>query len=194
MRGAVCGAMPSSATRCAWPRDVVCAPAMPADSWNHVNFCVPPEHLDRLCAAIEALFPWETIVRKPGLVGYRLGEDLHRAALYLRPSPAAADVAEALGRLAVEDAALATALTDLGDVDPDVRDHFGVRIATVEEWERRVAVATALERTRPDLAFEVVRVIRPSDPGAPTTYLYQAWVRLHLLGPLRNTIELQTGA
>jgi hypothetical protein len=37
----------------------------------------------------------------------------------------------------------------------------------------------------------LVRVERPGDPGALTDYLYQAWVRLALLGPIRNTFELQ---
>ena len=37
----------------------------------------------------------------------------------------------------------------------------------------------------------VVHVERPGDPGAMTDYLYQAWVRLGLLGPWRNTFELQ---
>ena len=37
----------------------------------------------------------------------------------------------------------------------------------------------------------VVRVERPGDPGALTDYLYQAWIRLALLGPVRNTFEMQ---
>jgi hypothetical protein len=165
-----------------------------AESWNHVNLCVAPQHLSRLCEAVEALFPWELVVRRPDLVGYRLGDDLHRAALYLRPAPAAAAVHAALARLGADDAGLGSALAALDAEDTDVRDHWGVRIATVAEWERRVAAASRLAHERPELAFEVVRVLRPGDPGAPTSYLHQAWLRFPLLGLLRNTIELQTGA
>jgi hypothetical protein len=98
------------------------------DAWNDANFRVPPEHVPRLCEAIEALFPWSLIVRKPELVGYRLGDDLHRAARYLRPTPAA-------------------------------RTLYAVR-----ERVRR-------EHDELDEA--------------------QAWIRLGLLGPLRNTLEMQ---
>ena len=51
------------------------------DAWNHVNYCVPPAHVPALCEAIEALFPWTLIVRRPDLVGYRLGTDLNRDGL-----------------------------------------------------------------------------------------------------------------
>lgn len=170
------------------------APSMRADGWNHNNYCVPPAHVDRLCAAIEALFPWRTIVRKPDLVGYRLGEDLHEGALYLRPTAAARDLYVALARLRAADAALATALDALARQDADLTDHQGFRVATVEEWERRVARAREVAATRPDLGVTVVRVERPGDPGALTDYLHQAWIRLDLLGPLRNTIEMQAVA
>ena len=52
-------------------------------------------------------------------------------------------------------------------------------------------MARTLAAARPELAVSVVRVERPGDPGAVTDYLYQAWIRLALLGPWRNTFELQ---
>jgi len=161
------------------------------DAWNHNNYCVPPEHVAGLCECIEAIFPWTLIVRKPHLIGYRLGDDLNRGALYLRPTAAARDVFAALTRLRHDDATLARALDELERQDADLNDHQGVRIDGVEEWERRVARAGELARTRPELAVTVVRVERPGDPGALTDYLHQAWVRLGLLGPWRNTFELQ---
>jgi hypothetical protein len=166
---------------------------MPAhvDAWNHANYCVPPEHVPAICECIEVLFPWSSIVRKPHLVGYRLGDDLNRGALYLRPTPAARALYDALARLRREDAELGRALAALEAEDADVNDHQGIRIASVEEWERRVAGARELSRTRPDLRVSVLRVERPGDPGALTDYLYQAWVRLALLGPIRNTFEMQ---
>jgi hypothetical protein len=72
-----------------------------------------------------------------------------------------------------------------------VSDHQGIRLASVVEWEGRVARARGLAAARPDLRIAVLRVERPGDPGAATGYLYQAWVRLAFLGPWRNTFELQ---
>ena len=161
------------------------------DAWNHNNYCVAPEHVDGLCEAIEALFPWSLIVRKPGLVGYRLGDDLNRGALYLRPTPAARTLYETVARLRREQPDLDLAFRGLEAEDADVADHQGFRVASPEEWERRVARATTFSRTRPDLGVTVVRVERPGDPGALTDYLYQAWIRLALLGPVRNTFEMQ---
>ena len=161
------------------------------DAWNHNNYCVPPASVPGICACIEALFPWTLIVRKPHLVGYRLGDDLNRGALYLRPTAAAAALHDALGRLRRSDAELARALDAMETQDADLNDHQGIRVPTIAEWEERVARARDLERTRAELRVSVVRVERPGDPGALTDYLYQAWIRLGLLGPLRNTFELQ---
>ena len=55
-------------------------------------------------------------------------------------------------------------------------------VESVREW---------LERERPDLDIRVVDVLRPGDGRAQTDYLYQAFIRLGLLGPLRNTFEMQ---
>lgn len=161
------------------------------DAWNHTNFCVPPEHVSRLCEAIEALFPWSLIVRKPELVGYRLGDDLNRGALYLRPTPAARTLYAVVETLRGEHAELDRALGALESQDADLTDHQGVRVASVEEWEERLARAREVEAGRPELAVRVVRAERPCDPGAATDYLYQAWIRLGLLGPWRNTFEMQ---
>jgi hypothetical protein len=160
------------------------------DAWNHNNYCVPPDAVAGICECIEALFPWTLIVRKPHLVGYRLGDDLNRGALYLRPTAAAASLHEALARLRRTDADLGRALDAMEVQEADLNDHQGVRVASVAEWETRVARAVELAR-RPELRVTVVRVERPGDPGALTDYLYQAWVRLGLLGPIRNTFELQ---
>jgi hypothetical protein len=161
------------------------------DAWNHNAYCVPPEHVSGICECIETLFPWTLIVRKPDLVGYRLGDDLNRGALYLRPSPAARTLYDVLGRLRRDRPELERALAALDAQEPDLNDHQGLRLASPQDWEARVARAGELERTRPDLQVRVVRVERPGDPGALTNYLYQAWIRLGLLGPLRNTFELQ---
>src|SRR5262245_43647090 len=153
------------------------------DAWNHANFCIPPDHVDGLCACIEALFPWTLIVRRPDLIGYRLGDDLNRGALYLRPTPAARALFDAIARVESSDPGFAKTLSDLRAQDADVSDHQGIRLATVADWEERVALAQELANTRPDLGAAVLRVARPGDPGAASAYLHQAWTRL---SPLRR--------
>jgi hypothetical protein len=64
-------------------------------------------------------------------------------------------------------------------------------VPTLAEWEARLDTARRLERTRPDLGVRVVDVLRPGDGRAQTDYLHQAFIRLGLLGPLRNTFEMQ---
>src|SRR2546426_12368542 len=100
------------------------------DVWNHNNHCVSPEHVDRLCEAIEALFPWSLIVRKPELVGYRLGDDLNRGALYLRPTPAARTLYEIIARLRQERPDLDQAFRGLEAEDADIGDHQGFRVTS----------------------------------------------------------------
>ncbi len=159
--------------------------------WNHVNVAVPPERIPLVTGCIDAVFGWEKFVDKPYLVGYRLGEDLHDAALYLRPVPAAGVVADALARLRAGDAALDDALAELDRIEGDWADHVGFMVPTVAEWEARLAAAERLARERPELGVRIVEVYRPGDGRAATDYLYQAFIRLGVLGPLRNTFEMQ---
>ena len=55
----------------------------------------------------------------------------------------------------------------------------------------RLERARRLERERPELGVRVIDVLRPGDGRAQTTDLYQAFIRIVLLGPLRNTFEMQ---
>jgi hypothetical protein len=64
-------------------------------------------------------------------------------------------------------------------------------VGSVEEWEERLAAIERLGRERPEFELRVVDVLRPGDGRAPTDYLYQAFIRVGLLGPLRNTFEMQ---
>ena len=162
-----------------------------AHRWNHVNFAVPPDRLALVEECIDALFGWEKFVAKPYLLGYRLTGDMHEAALYFRPVPAAAALWEALGRLRREDAALDGALAQLDAIEGDWADHIGFMTASAAEWEERLAQAERLARERPEFAVRIVDVLRPGDGRAQTDYLYQAFIRVGLLGPLRNTFEMQ---
>lgn len=159
--------------------------------WNHVNYAIPPERMALLEACIDAVFPWEKFVAKPSLLGYRFSGDLNDGALYFRPVPEAGVLADALGRLRASDAALDRALVRLETIEADWTDHAGFLVPSVAEWEERLAVAERLARARPEFALRVVDVLRPGDGRSQTDYLYQAFIRIGLLGPLRNTFEMQ---
>jgi len=162
-----------------------------AHRWNHVNFAVAPERLPLVEECIDVLFGWEKFVAKPYLLGYRLTGDMHEAALYFRPVVAAGTLAESLERLRRQDSELAGALAALDQLEGDWADHTGFMVGSVEEWEQRLVLASRLAQERPALAVRVVDVLRPGDGRAQTPYLYQAFIRLGLLGPTRNTFEMQ---
>ncbi|MBI1818157.1 MAG: hypothetical protein HYR72_24515 [Deltaproteobacteria bacterium] len=159
--------------------------------WNHNNYAVPPARLPLIEACFDALFPWAKIVSKPHLLGYRLGDDLHAAALYFRPVAAAASLHAAVTRLRAQDPELDLALVGLESVEVDYNDHSGFMVPTVAEWEERLAIAERLQRDRPEFEIRVADVYRPGDGRALTDYLYQAFIRIGLLGPYRNTFEMQ---
>lgn len=161
------------------------------DRWNHVNLAVAPERLTLVEQCLDLLFGWEKFVAKPTLLGYRLSADMHEAALYVRPVPAAGQLDEALARLRRADAGVDGAIGMLERADADWADHIGFMVASVTEWEARLARAEQLARVRPDLQIRVVDILRPGDGRAATDYLYQAFIRVGLLGPFRNTFEMQ---
>jgi hypothetical protein len=163
----------------------------PRHAWNHNNFAVAPERLPLVEACVDALFPWVKFVSKPHLLGYRLCDDLHAGAIYFRPVPAAATLHAAIAALRREGGEIATALGTLERIDADLNDHCGFMVPTVEEWESRVALAERLARERPEFGLCVASLSRPGDGHALTDYLYQAFIRIGLLGPFRNTFEMQ---
>jgi hypothetical protein len=159
--------------------------------WNHNNFAVPPDRLGLVRECIDALFPWTRFVDKPHLLGYRLGDDLYEAAVYFRPVAAIAEIERLLGELRRERGDLDGALAALAGAEADWADHCGFRVASVEEWEERLALIERVALARPELAVRVVDVLRPGDGRAPADDLFQAFIRLEILGPLRNTFEMQ---
>lgn len=163
----------------------------PRHAWNHANYAVPPERLALVEACVDALFPWVKFVAKPTLLGYRLTDDLHAGALYVRPAAPAASLDAALARLRATDGELDGALAGFERIDADYNDHVGFFVPTVAEWEERVAVATRLATERPEFQIRVVDLFRPGDGRAQTDYLYQAFIRVGVLGPFRNTFEMQ---
>jgi len=164
------------------------------DAWNHNNYAVPPQRMALIEACIDALFPWVKFVSKPQLLGYRLTDDLHAGALYFRPAAPAAALQAVLQQLRTEHGALDAALRGLDGIEAEYNDHCGFMVPTVAEWEQRVARAQQLAHTRPEFEVRVVGLYRPGDNRALTDYLYQAFIRVGLLGPFRNTFEMQARA
>jgi hypothetical protein len=161
------------------------------DAWNHHNYAVPPQQLPLIETCIDALFPWVKFVSKPHLLGYRLTDDMHAGALYFRPAAPAATLQDALTRLRGQDDDLDSALRGLDRIDADYNDHCGFMVPTVAAWEGRLRLAEQLQHERPEFGIRVVDVLRPGDGRALTDYLYQAFIRIGLLGPFRNTFEMQ---
>lgn len=159
--------------------------------WNHNNYAVPPQRLPLIEACIDALFPWVKFVSKSYLLGYRLADDMHAGALYFRPAAPAAELAAVLVQLREASPALDRALAGLDSIDADYNDHNGFMVRSVAEWETRLANAERLQHDRPEFEIRVVDVRRPGDGRALTDYLYQAFIRIGLLGPFRNTFEMQ---
>ena len=164
---------------------------MAGDRWNHNNFAVPPERLAGVRECMDALFPWARFVDKPHLLGYRLGDDLYEAAVYFRPVAAMGALERLLGELRTERPELDAALAGLASAEADYADHCGFRVATVEAWEDGLARVERVARERPEFAVRVIDVLRPGDGRAPTDDLFQAFIRVGVLGPLRNTFEMQ---
>lgn len=159
--------------------------------WNHVNYAVPPERWAEVEACIDALFPWTKFVSKPSILGYRLGDDMHEGALYFRPVPAAGALGASLARLRAGDPALDDALAGLDRIEADWADHTGFQVGSVAEWEERLATVARVAAAHPAWGIRIVEAIRPGDARAAVDYLYQAFIRVGLLGPFRNTFEMQ---
>jgi hypothetical protein len=159
--------------------------------WNHVNYAVPPERVPLVEACFDTIFPWEKFVAKPYLLGYRFSTDFDEGALYIRPVPAAGELSDALRRLRAHDANLDAALARLETIEADWADHTGFLVGGVTEWEERLTTIQRTARERPDFELRVVDVLRPGDGRAQTDYLHQAFARVGLLGPFRNTFEMQ---
>jgi len=159
--------------------------------WNHVNYAIPPERMPLVEQCIDAVFPWEKFVTKPYLLGYRFSDDLNEGALYFRPVPEAGVIDDALQRLRSQDAALDGALVRLEQIEADWADHTGFMVGSVAEWEERLATIRRLEHERPEFGLRVVDVLVPGDGRSQTDYLHQAFIRLGVLGRLRNTFEMQ---
>ena len=160
-------------------------------AWNHQNYAVAPGNLKQAEEVFDAVFGWTKFVSKPAMVGYRIAADFHAGAVYLQPAEAVAEFERAMARLSASDPELRAALDAVARLNVDLADHSGVMLPSVAEWEACVARARDLERSRPDLDVRVLDVVRPGDARAATNDLYQAFIRIGALGPVRSTLEVQ---
>jgi hypothetical protein len=163
---------------------------MRPDHWNHANYSVSEGKAKDLEACLDAIFPWEKHFRREDIFGYRLVENAREGAIYFRVTGPASRVSAAIERLRGEDAALDGALRELEESHPDYNDHAGFLVGSVAEWERRVAGIEAAARDHPEWQLSV-HTFRPEAESAMGGRVYQAFIRIGLLGPFRNTFEMQ---
>src|SRR5438445_7580605 len=164
-------------------------PVLP-NHWNHANFSVPPERFREVEACFDALFDWEKYLARDDIVGYRLVDNSREGAVYVRPTEAAGKIHGAIARLRAQDKELDEGIRELEALSPDFNDHLGFAAESPEEWERQVAHFEQVSREHPEWQI-TVRPYRAGEPGAPSR-LHQAFLRIGILGPIRNTIEMQT--
>ena len=161
------------------------------DLWNHQNYAVPPENLGLVEACFSELFPWEHWVSREDMVGYRFQQASEKGMAFFRPAKAAGDLAKMIDRLRKTSPELDRALVGMDQLPADHADHSGFMVHSVDEWERRVAAFERAVDEHPEWQLRMVDVHRPGDPDALTDRLYQAFLRIGLLGPIRNTFEMQ---
>jgi len=161
------------------------------DMWNHVNFAVPQANMDELEACIATLMPWQLWAKTPTMLGYRFHTNYEWGMAFFQPSVHASTFARVIAEVRQERPDLDEAIKGLESLTPDVNDHTGFIVKSEEEWEARLAGFQAASRNHPEWQVTVTGILRPDDPEALTDRLAQAWIRLGLLGPIRNTFEMQ---
>lgn len=161
------------------------------DMWNHVNYAVPPENMAALEECIATLMPWQLWAKTQSMLGYRFHTNYEWGMAFFQPSEHAATFARVIDEVRKERPELDEAIKGLESLTPDVNDHSGFIVKSVDEWEKRLAAFQVASQTHPEWQVTVTGVLRPGDPEALTDRLAQAWIRIGLLGPVRNTFEMQ---
>lgn len=161
------------------------------DMWNHVNYAVSPENMAPLEECIAALMPWELWAKTPSMLGYRFHTNYEWGMAFFQPSDHAATFARVIAEVRRERPELDEAIRGLEAHTPDVNDHCGFIVESADEWEARLASFRSASDEHPEWQITVTGVLRPDDPEALTDRLAQAWIRIGLLGPVRNTFEMQ---
>ncbi|MBI3744209.1 MAG: hypothetical protein HY261_08005 [Chloroflexi bacterium] len=125
------------------------------------------------------------------MLGYRFDTMAEKGMAFFQPSEPAGQFAKVVARLRRTTPELDQAIVGLEQLSADLNDHTGFMVKSVDEWEARLAKFYEAAEERPEWQLKVVAVNRPGDKQALTDRLYQAWLRIGLLGPVRNTFEMQ---
>ncbi len=164
----------------------------PSDFWNHNALLVSPENMRLLQECLDTLFSWKKTLyeKRENAVGYQLRQNGEQALLYLEAAPWAGQLDKALHRLRKVDQELDQALQRQEAASPASVDHFGVRVESLEEWQQRLRIAKRLEKDRPDLHLKVTVIEKPVTKGGREYQVHQCYIKIGLLGPVRNTFEM----
>ena len=162
-----------------------------SSSLTHAQFTVSPGNLSLLATCIDTLLPWVPYIRRDDLVAYRLSEDPSAGLVILRPTQAAEDLSRIIDRCKRSIPDLDRALNRMATIAAELTDHVGFRVRSLDEWEQLVSGFEHAAVSHPEWQLSVVAPHRPRDPKAPTDRLYQAWLRIGLLGPIHNTLHVQ---
>jgi hypothetical protein len=157
------------------------------DMWNHVNYAVDPANVTLLEECFAALMPWELWAKTETMLGYRFRTDYEWGMAFFQPCEHAATIARIVAEVRTERPELDEAMVGLESVYADTNDHVGFIVESVGEWERRLAAFRAASVEHPEWQLQVTAVLRPGEPEALTDRL----LRIGLLGPFRNTFEMQ---
>lgn len=160
-------------------------------SLTQVCFAVSPDNLSLLEACIDALLPWQPFIQRGNLVAYRLSDDPDAGLVLLCPTQEAQALSQIITRCRRSIPDLDRAFIHMDTIAAELTDHVGFRVKRVGDWERLLSSFAHAAVNHPEWQLSVVAVHRPGDPKAPTNGLYQAWLRIGLLGPFRNTLHMQ---
>ncbi len=159
--------------------------------WNHIVYSVPPANFALIERCIDELFPWHKYVRRDDIVGYLLCREDGMDKVFFRPTEAAGQFADQIARLRQIDPALDKAVRGLKELRPDLNDHDGFRVSSIAEFERLVEKTRRIEKERPEYRLQLMDVRRPGQSNSQSDEIYEAFIRIELLGPVRNTLEMQ---
>jgi uncharacterized protein (DUF2132 family) len=164
---------------------------MTSYQWNHNNYAVPADRFEELERCLDTLFGWEKLVRRADILGYKLKPNYRQSMVFFRPVEPAGQFVAAIERLRAENPDLDAAIRGLEQLPADFNDHNGIMLESVAEFEARMEHIRRVAEVHPEWQITIVDIYRPGQPNAVSQELVQGFVRIGLLGPIRNTFELQ---
>lgn len=158
------------------------------DAWDYATFSVPMENVEALGECLTALLPWKPLGRRPHELTFAV-DSHHLGMVSFKGSTAASDVARIARRTRMQNPELDKAFVDVDLEEPTLHECTGFLVDGVQQWEARLAALQQAQKDRPEWQVKVLKVERPAATRSPSGY--HAWVRIGLLGPFRNTLDMQ---